>query len=194
MKETTQKLEIRDFISIGIFGAIALFLFFVTGFAASLTLAGTIANIPIVLFFESIAFMLAAIKVPKRGVFLIMGTITVLPGLMAANIYGVVLSIIGWFIADYIAAQKKFGSKSIIGAYTIGGTLQSALFTFPMYISHGDYLMQRQELLHLTDEALQQYLNVFGSWYMYGAMVALTVITAFTGAVISMKILKKHFG
>ena len=70
MKDTTKKLEIRDLISIGIFGAIALFLFFVTGFAASLTLAGTVANIPIVLFFESVAFMLAAIKVPKRGVFL----------------------------------------------------------------------------------------------------------------------------
>lgn len=62
MKDTTQKLEIRDFISIGIFGAIALFLFFVTGFAASLTLAGTIANIPIVLFLNQSLLCLQRLK------------------------------------------------------------------------------------------------------------------------------------
>ena len=47
--------------------------------------------------------------------------------------------------------------------------------------------------LATTDETLQQYLQVVGSWEMYGAMVALTIITSFAGAWISMRILKKHF-
>lgn len=190
----TNKLNAKDFIFIGIFGAVALLIFFVTGALAALTLFGTVANIPITLFFVSIAFMLLVSKVRKPGVFLIMGTIIVLPGLMAANGIGVGLSILGWLIAEIVASKMKYKDKiSIVIPYVIGSTLQSALFTLPMYISHGEYFVQRKEILHLTDEALQQYLQFMGSWGMYGSMVALTVITSLLGAFISMKILKKHF-
>jgi len=165
----------------------------ITGALAALTLFGTIANIPITLFFVSITFMLAASKVRKTGVFFIMGIIIVLPGFMAANGVGVGLSIIGWFIAETLASMMKYkDKKAIILPYVLGSTLQTALFTLPMYLSHGEYLIQRQEILHLTDEALAQYLQFF-SWPVYGSMIALTVITSFAGAWISMQILKKHF-
>lgn len=190
----TKRLNSRDFIFIGIFGTVALLIFLVTGALAALTLFGTVANIPITLFFISIAFMLLVSKVRKTGVFLIMGTIIVLPGFMAANGIGVGLSILGWMIAEVIASMMKYkNKKAIIIPYVVGSTLQSALFTLPMYISHGEYFVQRKEILHLTEEALQQYLQFMGSWEMYGAMVALTVITSFLGALISMRILKKHF-
>lgn len=188
------KLNAKDFIFIGIFGAVALLIFFVTGAIAALTVFGTIANIPITLFFVSIAFMLLVSKVRKTGSFLIMGTIIVLPGFMAANGIGVGLSIIGWLIAEIIATKMKYkDKKAIIIPYVVGSTLQTALFTLPMYMSHGEYFVQRKEILHLTDEALQQYLQVVGSWEMYGSMVALTIVTSFLGAWISMRILKKHF-
>lgn len=190
----TNKLNAKDFIFIGIFGAVALLIFFVTGALAALTLFGTVANIPITLFFVSIAFMLLVSKVRKTGVFLIMGTIIVLPGFMAANGIGVGLSILGWLIAEIVASKMKYKNKrAIVIPYVIGSTLQSALFTLPMYISHGEYFIQRKEILHLTDEALQQYLKFMGSWGMYGSMVALTVLTSLIGALISMRILKKHF-
>ncbi|HEP1493136.1 TPA: MptD family putative ECF transporter S component [Streptococcus pyogenes] len=190
----TNKLNAKDFIFIGIFGAVALLIFFVTGALAALTLFGTVANIPITLFFVSIAFMLLVSKVRKTGVFLIMGTIIVLPGFMAANGIGVGLSILGWPIAEIVASKMKYkNKKAIVIPYVIGSTLQSALFTLPMYISHGEYFIQRKEILHLTDEALQQYLKFMGSWGMYGSMVALTVLTSLIGALISMRILKKHF-
>lgn len=194
MKTKTNKLNAKDFIFIGIFGTVALLIFFVTGAIAALTLFGTIANIPITLFFVSIAFMLAASKVRKRGIFFIMGTIIVLPGFMAANGIGVGLSILGWLIAEIIATKMKYrDKKAMIIPYVVGSTLQTALFTLPMYMSHGEYFVQRKEILHLTDEALQQYLQFMGSWGMYAAMVALTVITSSLGAFISVRILKKHF-
>ena len=193
METKTNKLNARDFIFIGIFAAVALLIFFITGALAALTLFGTIANIPITLFFVSIAFMLLVSKVRKTGIFFIMGTIIVLPGFMAANGIGVGLSIIGWFIAEALASMMKYkDKKAIILPYVLGSTLQTALFTLPMYISHGEYLIQRQEILHLTDETLAQYLQFF-SWSVYSSMIALTVITSFAGAWISMRILKKHF-
>lgn len=194
METKTNKLNARDFIFIGIFAAVALLIFFITGALAALTLFGTIANIPITLFFVSIAFMLAVSKVRKTGVFFIMGIIIVLPGFMAANGIGVGLSVIGWFIAETLASTMKYkDKKAIILSYVLGSTLQTALFTLPMYLSHGEYFVQRKEILHLTDEALQQYLHVVGSWQMYGSMIALTVITSFAGAWLSMRILKNHF-
>lgn len=190
----TNKLNAGDFIFIGIFGTVALLIFFVTGAIAAVTLFGTIANIPITLFFISVAFMLLVSKVQKPGVFLIMGTIIVMPGFMAANGIGVGLSIVGWLIADIIASKMKFkDKKAIIIPYVTGSTLQAALFTLPMYISHGEYFVQRKEILHLTDEAMQQYLQVVGSWQVYGIMVALTIVTSLLGAWLSMTILKKHF-
>lgn len=50
METKTKKLNARDFIFIGIFAAVALLIFFITGALAALTLFGTIANIPITLF------------------------------------------------------------------------------------------------------------------------------------------------
>ena len=52
----TEKLDTRDFITIGIFASISLVIFFVIGGAAGMTLVGTVANIPITVFFTSIAY------------------------------------------------------------------------------------------------------------------------------------------
>ncbi len=88
-------------------GAISLLIFFTTGGIAAFTLIGTIANIPIVCFFTSIACMLLVSKVHKLGTFFIMGFINVLPGLTAANLAGLILSAIGWGIADLFASLKN---------------------------------------------------------------------------------------
>lgn len=188
-----EKLGARDFITIGIFAAIMLVIFFVIGGAAGMTLVGTVANVPITAFFTSIVYMLLVSKVRKKGTFLIMGTIAALPGLMAANVIGVIASIAGWIIAESVASFNHYKNKKVlIFSYVLGCTLHSAGFTLPMYLSNAQYLIDRQEILHLTDEALAMYLKMF-TWPMYFGMVALTVVTSFLGALISTRILKKHF-
>ena len=189
----TEKLGARDFISIGIFAAISLVIFFAIGGAAGMTLIGTVANIPITAFFTSIAYMLLVLKVRKKGTFLIMGMVSALPGLMAANVIGVIASIAGWIIAEIVASANHYKSKKVlILSYVIGCTLHSAGYTLPMYLSNAQYLIDRQEILHLTDAALQQYLQMF-TWPMFFGMAALTIVTSFLGALISTRILRKHF-
>ncbi len=193
MNNKTEKLTARDFITIGIFAAISLVIFFVVGGIVGMTLIGTVANIPITTFFTAIAYMLLVAKVHKKGTFLIMGIINALPGLMAANVLGVVLTIVGWGIAEIVASFNHYNSKKVlIASYVIGSTLYSAGYTLPMYLSNAQYMVDRQEMFHLTDEALAAYLKMF-TWPMYFGMVALTVVTSFLGAWISTKILKKHF-
>ncbi len=191
--EYQNNLNTRDLIAIGVFAAISLAIFFVVGGIAAFTVVGTVANIPIVCFFTSIAYMLLVSRVRKPGTFLIMGLLNVLPGLMAANAVGVALSVFGWGIADLIASFGKYtGRKLVAIAYVVGCTLQSALYTLPMYASGGAYLIERQGILRLSDIVLETYLRCF-TWPLYGSMIALTALTSFSGAMISIRILRKHF-
>lgn len=191
--ETTAFIGVKDLVTVGVFAAISLAIFIIIGGIAGMTIFGTVANIPIVCLFTAIPYLLLAGKVKKKGTFLIMGTINVLPGLMVGNLIGVVLCIAGWTIAEAVATAGKYAStKTLVAAYTVGCTIQSAGFTFPMYYSSVEYLTDRKEMLHLSEEMLNQYLNLF-SWPLYGAMVALTTITALIGSLFALRLLKKHF-
>ena len=192
-KDKTPAIGPRDLVSIGVFGALSLLIFFVVGGIAGLTVVGTVANIPIVCFFTSIAYLLLAAKVKKPGTFLIMGTVNVLPGLMAANVLGVLGSMAGWAVAEAVATRIGYANrKGLVAAYVVGCTLQSALYTLPIYLSAAQYLSERQEMLQLTDEAMAQFVALF-SGPMYAEMVILTVATSLTGALVSLKVMKKHF-
>lgn len=192
-KDKTPAIGPRDLVSIGVFGALSLLIFFVVGGIAGLTVVGTVANIPIVCFFTSIVYLLLAAKVKKPGTFLIMGTINVLPGLMAANVLGVLGSIAGWAIAEAVATRVGYANRrGLVAAYITGCTLQSALYTLPIYLSATQYLSERQEILRLTDETMAQFVALF-SELMYAGMVALTIATSLAGALISLKVMKKHF-
>ncbi|WP_421572778.1 MptD family putative ECF transporter S component [Slackia exigua] len=192
-KDKTPAIGPRDLVSIGVFGALSLLIFFVVGGIAGLTVVGTVANIPIVCFFTSIVYLLLAAKVKKSGTFLIMGTINVLPGLMAANVLGVLGSIAGWVVAEAVATRVGYANRrGLVAAYVTGCTLQSALYTLPIYLSATQYLSERQEILRLTDETMAQFVALF-SGPMYAGMVALTIATSLAGALISLKVMKKHF-
>ena len=192
-KGETSTIGARDLVSIGVFGALSLLIFFVVGGIAGLTVVGTVANIPIVCFFTSIAYLLLAAKVRKTGTFFIMGTINVLPGLMAANVFGVIGSIAGWTLAEVVATRIGYSnSKGLVSAYVVCWTLQSELYSLPIYLSAAQYLSERQEILRLTDETMAQFVAMF-SGSMYAGMVVLTVATSLVGALVSLRIMKKHF-
>lgn len=192
-KGETSTIGARDLVSIGVFGALSLLIFFVVGGVAGLTVVGTVANIPIVCFFTSIAYLLLAAKVRKTGTFFIMGTLNVLPGLMAANVFGVIGSIAGWALAEAVAMRIGYSNrKGLVAAYVIGCTLQSALYTLPIYLSAAQYLSERQEILRLTDETMAQFVAMF-SGPMYAGMVVLTVATSLVGGLVSLRVMRKHF-
>lgn len=193
IKQDSGKLNSKDLISIGVFGAILLVVYFIVGMAAGLTVIGTVFNVPITSFFTAVIYLLLAVKVRKRGVFLILGTINALPGLMAANVIGVIASIAAAFIADLVANSHHYGRKiDLILAFVTWATLHFIGYCAPMYLSSVDYLTSRQEILHLTDEALQSYLSYF-TWPFFIAVALLTVVTSFLGAWLGTLILKKHF-
>lgn len=142
-KGGTSTIGTRDLVSIGVFGALSLLIFFVVGGIAGLAVVGTVANVPIVCFFTSIAYLHLAAKVRKTGTFLIMGIIKVLPGLMVANVFGVIGSIAGWALAEVVATRIGYSNrKGLVAAYIVGCALQSELYTLPIYLSAAQYLSE----------------------------------------------------
>lgn len=187
------KLNSKDLITIGIFASISIALFFIVGTAISFSILGILLCIPVTSFFMSAPYMVAAAKVKKRYTFFIIGTLNALLGLTTGNIIGVLLSIIGWFLAEYIASSKQYESKfSLMLTYTVGSTLYCMGYTLPIYMSTESFVRERAGMFNLTEEVVQQYLQMF-TWPTFFLMAGLTLITAFTGSWLSSKIMKKHF-
>lgn len=122
-----------------------------------------------------------------------MGIINVLPGLMAANVFGAIGSIAGWALAEVLATRIGYSNrKGLVAAYVVGCTLQSALYILPIYLSAAQYLSECQKILRLTDEIMAQFVAMF-SGPMYIGIVVLTAVMSFVGAFVSLKIVRKHF-
>ena len=111
MNKNSQKLQTRDFISVGIFSLIYAAVAFITGGIAQMTPI-TFPFMPmIVALFTGTVFMLYIAKIPKRGAITILGIIS-----------GILLFITGMFwmmtaffvvlgiIADFICASGGFKS------------------------------------------------------------------------------------
>ncbi len=184
-------LGVRDLITIGVLAAIALVISVVVGVASATTIIGSFFYTAVAAFFVSIVFLLAAVRVRKTGTLFLMGTIVSLPGLMTGNIVGVAACAGGWLIADLIAGRYTSRSRIIV-AYVVGSTLQFAGYTFPLFLSASDYLAARSETFRLSDQAIQEYLS-YVSWPVFVGATALTAILSAAGALLSARIIRKHF-
>lgn len=189
--QTRRRLGIRDLITIGVLAAIALVISVVVGLASATTIIGSFFYTAIAAFFVSIVFLLAAVRVRTTGTLFLMGTIVSLPGLMTGNVIGVAACAAGWLVADLIAGRYTSRTRIIV-AYVAGSTFQFAGYTFPLFLSAGDYLTERTETFRLSDEAIQEYLS-YVSWPVFVSATALTAILGAAGALLSARIIRRHF-
>lgn len=188
-----KKLTTLDRVNIGIFGAIAVTTQIVVGFAAGTTLVGVVLSVPIISLFLGTIYMLLAVKVKKTGVFLALGIINALPGLMVANITGVILCIAGSFIAECIASSRNYSKKiDIIAAYISERTTHFAGFCLPIYLSAVSFLNERKDMLHLTEETIQEFVSYL-TWPGFIGIIVLNSITSLIGAWVGLRVLTKHF-
>lgn len=186
-------LTVRDLVTIGTLAAIALVISVVIGFVCAMSIIGAFFYTAVAAFFVAVVFLLVAIKVRKFGAFLLVGTAVSLPGLMTGNVPGVAACIAGWLIADVIANRRRYGSRAdIIIAYVVGSAIQFAGFTFPLFLSASEYLNARREVMHLSDEAIRDFLSYI-SWPVFFGATALTAILSAAGALIAARMIRKHF-
>ena len=193
MNKKSQKLQTRDFISVGIFSLIYSAVAFIIGGIAQMTPI-TFPFMPlIVALFTGTVFMLYIAKIPKRGAITILGIIS-----------GILLFITGMFwmmsaffvvlgiIADFICASGGFKSfKRNMTAYCL-----FALSPMGAYVPMAIMPAQFDEFMSKKGD-VSSFAGVIDSiganWWAIPAMLIGTILCAFIGGFIGKKLLKKHF-
>ena len=187
------KLQTRDFISVGIFSLIYAAVAFVVGGLARMTPI-TFPFMPMVVaLFTGTVFMLYVAKIPKRGAIIILGIIA-----------GILLLITGMFwmmsaffivlgiIADFICASGQFKSfKKNMAAYCL-----FALSPMGAYVPMAVMPAQFAEFMNKKGDisSFAGVIDAIGAqWWVIPLMLLGTVLCALAGGYIGKKLLKKHF-
>ena len=187
------KLQTRDFISVGIFSLIYAAVAFVVGGLAQMTPI-TFPFMPMVVaLFTGTGFMLYVAKIPKRGAIIILGIIA-----------GILLLITGMFwmmsaffivlgiIADFICASGQFKSfKKNMAAYCL-----FALSPMGAYVPMAVMPAQFAEFMNKKGDisSFAGVIDAIGAqWWVIPLMLLGTVLCALAGGYIGKKLLKKHF-
>ena len=187
------KLQTRDFISVGIFSLIYAAVAFVVGGLAQMTPI-TFPFMPMVVaLFTGTVFMLYVAKIPKRGAIIILGVIA-----------GILLLITGMFwmmsaffivlgiIADFICASGQFKSfKKNMAAYCL-----FALSPMGAYVPMAVMPAQFAEFMNKKGDisSFAGVIDAIGAqWWVIPLMLLGTVLCALAGGYIGKKLLKKHF-
>lgn len=187
------KLQTRDFISVGIFSLIYAAVAFVVGGLAQMTPI-TFPFMPMVVaLFTGTVFMLYVAKIPKRGAIIILGIIA-----------GILLLITGMFwmmsaffivlgiIADFICASGQFKSfKKNMAAHCL-----FALSPMGAYVPMAVMPAQFAEFMNKKGDisSFAGVIDAIGAqWWVIPLMLLGTVLCALAGGYIGKKLLKKHF-
>lgn len=193
MNKNVNKLQTRDFISVGIFSLIYAAVAFIIGGVAQMTPI-TFPFMPlIVALFTGTVFVLYVAKIPKRGAITILGIIA-----------GILLFITGVFwmmsaffvvfgiIADVICASGSFKSfkKNMIAYCLFALSPMGAYVPMAIMPAQFDAFMSKKGDVSSFAGVID---SIGANWWAIPLMLLGTVLCALIGGYIGKKLLKKHF-
>lgn len=187
---TSEKMNVRDFITVGIFAAIIIVVKTIVGFAGVIPLICAILP-PITAIVCAPIYALFITRVEKFGM------ITLL-----TSVLGLVFSIAGYgwqtfvgcviigCIADLITKQGHYSSKkSILAGYSIFSLWGITLFII-IWVMGDAYF---EDLTVSMGAEFSQAFEQLVPWWSVFWLIALTIVCALVGMWLAMKLMKKHF-
>ncbi len=182
------KLNIRDFITIGIISAIAVVLFMVVGTLVGATPIGWLFVHSVLAFPFGILYMLLYAKVPKKGVVLISSLVFALVMLM--NNWIIPAVIVAFAIVNELiwrsGEQRRF--FKMVLAFTIFMASWTIASFGTLVVFKDMYLTQfaaRAEFFQAAYDALVGPLGI--------VVLASTIVCSILGSLLGRALLKKHF-
>ena len=109
------KLNGRDFITIGIFNAIGIVIYMAASFSMATTIIGGFIASGVSFMVAATIYILMALKVKKNGVFTISGTLLGLIALSGGHLPHAVFAVIGGIICDLIIGNYESKGRMVIG-------------------------------------------------------------------------------
>lgn len=190
-KKNDNKLNARDLITLGIFNAIAMVVYMLVSSLFCMTILGSLIATAAVYLVIGVVYLLPAIKIRKRGVFLISGLILAIVSLASGQVYHLISVIIGGIIAELFAGDYST-SKKISSAFVDLMTFDFIGINLPIFAFGPSYILERGARFGITEAAINSSLKYF-TWSTFIILLVLNIVCAIVGAWIGMKIIKKHF-
>lgn len=193
MKEQSNKLQIKDLVTTGIFTAIYFVINAIIMVCGGISPIIWIAMPTIIALLCGVVYLLLVTKVPKAGGILFMGLITSV--IYVATGMFTFLMFVTFGIACVIAEgiRKATGYKSITAniisyAFFSLGMVGSPL---PIWIFRDSFLQQMVDQ-GMPADYVTALASITPTWVMF-AMIAATFLAALVGGFIGKGLLKKHF-
>lgn len=185
------KLQIKDFITIGVLNAVWIVIYYAIGMALGSTPIGWLVSASIAAIPCGVVYMLILAKVPKRGVITIggvmFGIIMLATGHWLANVLVVVLFA---FLGDLVFSQgeERTTTKAIISymVYMIGFPISS--FCLLIWFKDAYFNAYQSEMIPYFEAILNKL-----TLPVLLIVIVGSAIGALIGALLGKKFLNKHF-
>lgn len=185
------KLNGRDFITIGIFNAISIVIYMAVAFALATTVVGGFIASGAAFMVAAISYLLMGVKIKKRGVFTISGILLGLIALSGGHIPHAIFAAIGGVVCDFIIGNYESKGRIILGygAFALADFLGTVV---PILLFGTASFVERAAKWKMSEEQIEEAISYFSVPYTIGFGI-LTFTLACIGAFIATKLLKKHF-
>ncbi len=185
------KLQVKDFIAVGLFAAVYYVVFFAT------MMLGYIPVLIVVLTLFTgitggIPYMLFLTRVKKFGMVTLFGLVCgILTLLIGSGIYPFLTAVIFGIVADIILKSGGYGgSKHAIGAYSVF-CLWTMGFTVNIFLVSNQAYMDSIKSAY-GEEYVSALMNLMPGWMLWVGL-AVTLAGGFLGGILGKKVLRKHF-
>lgn len=185
------KLNGRDFITIGIFNAISIIIYMSVAFASSITVVGGFMASGAAFMIAAISYLLMGVKIKKRGVFTVSGILLGLIALSGGHIPHAIFASLGGVVCDLIIGNYENKSRIILG-YGMFALADFLGTVIPVLLFGTSSFMKRAAKWKMSQEQINQAISYFSVPYAVGFGI-LTFALACVGAFAATKLLKKHF-
>jgi len=185
------KLNGRDFITIGIFNAIGIVIYMAVAFAMATTVIGGFIASGVAFMIAAIVYVLMGVKIKKKGVFTISGILLGLIALSGGHIPHAVFAVIGGIVCDLVIGNYESKGRIICG-YGLFALLDFLGTVIPIILFGTASFVERATKWKMSKEQINQSLEHFSITWTVGFAI-ITFVLACIGAYIATKLLKKHF-
>lgn len=191
-EERKRKLQVKDFIALGVLNAVFVAIFSVAGLTLGMIPAMCLVMPALAALPLGVVFMLLVAKVAKQGVFFISGMLQGLVFLLLGRYWPVIVSIVAMALIGEILVGGRYQSSRRVAAGYVLLMLGYALGSFaPMVFFAQAY--RTMAVAQGYDAGYIDQLLALLNGPVLAAILAVTAAGGAVGAYFGRRVLKKHF-
>lgn len=191
-KKNSDKLQIKDYINIGIFSAILMVLYLIAALTNVTPITYLIYS-PATAFVGALPYLFIVTKIPKKGTVLLFSVIPLLYFLLLAGTEGMIVA--AFFAAFAIVAELILGNdrknfKRILASYIVFSMWNAIGGQFRLFATTDSYLEFAKNLG--LNETYIDFLRTQANYFTWALVIAGSIVAAVIGIYLSRAIFKKH--